>query len=228
MDCARKMNKLLTAVFALAVACVTTISTAEEIKGDAAAGSKKVSMCIGCHGIAGYRTSFPEVYQVPKIAGQGAQYIVSALNQYKKGDRKFPSMRAIAATLTEQDIADVAAYYSTLGVVPGATLPEKPTIEPSPKVSAILAKANCIACHGANFAKPIDPTYPQIAGQQASYLYVALKEYKEGNDNPNFGRSNAIMAGIAKQFSDADLKSVAEYVGSLDSNLKTVPESRFK
>lgn len=228
MDCARKMNKLLTAVFALAVACVTATASAQEIKGDAVAGSKKVAMCVGCHGIAGYKTSFPEVYQVPKIAGQGAQYIVSALNQYKKGDRKFPSMRAIAASLSEQDIADVAAYYSTLGVVAGATLPDKPAIEPGPKVAAILAKANCIACHGANFAKPIDPTYPQLAGQHASYLYVALKEYKEGNNNPHFGRANAIMAGVAKQFSDAELQAVAEYVGSLDGDIKTVSESRFK
>ncbi|TAM41765.1 MAG: c-type cytochrome, partial [Burkholderiaceae bacterium] len=105
---------------------------------------------------------------------------------------------------------------------------EKPTIEPSPKVAAILAKANCIACHGANFAKPIAPTYPQIAGQHPGYLYMALKEYKDGNSNPNFGRGNPIMGGVAKQFSDADLKAVADYVGSLDGDLKTVSESRFK
>ena len=228
MDCARKMNKLLTAVFAIAVACVTVASSAQEIKGDATAGAQKASICMGCHGIPGYRASFPEVYQVPMIAGQGAQYIVSALDQYRKGDRKFPTMRAIAASLSDQDIADLAAYYSTLGVVAGATLPEKPTIEPSAKVAAILAKANCIACHGANFAKPISPTYPQIAGQHANYLYVVLKEYKDGNVNPNFGRDNPIMGGVAKQFSDADLKAVADYVGSLDGDLKTVSESRFK
>ena len=221
------MNKLLTTVFAFVVACVTAISYAQEVKGDPMAGGKKVSMCIGCHGIVGYQTSFPEVYKVPKIAGQGAKYIVSALNAYKKGDRKHPSMRAIAQTLSDQDIADVAAYYSTLGVVDGATLPDKPTVEPSPQVATMLAKADCIACHGANFAKPIDPSYPQLAGQHADYLFVALKAYKTEN-NPHMGRANGIMAGIAKQFSNADLKALAGYVSSLDGNLKTVPESRFR
>ena len=221
------MNKLLTTVFAFAVASVTALSYAQELKGDATAGSKKVAMCMGCHGIVGYKTSFPEVYMVPKIAGQGDKYIVSALNAYKKGDRKYPSMRAIASSLSDQDIADVAAYYSSLGVVPGATLSDKPAVEPSPQVAAMLAKANCIACHGANFAKPIDPTYPQLAGQYADYLFVALKEYKTDN-NPHFGRANGIMAGIAKQFSNADLKALAGYVSSLDGDLKTVPESRFR
>jgi len=69
-------------------------------------------MCIGCHGIPGYKASFPEVYNVPYIAGQNAKYIEAALNAYKKGDRKHPTMRGIAETLTEQDIADLAAYYA--------------------------------------------------------------------------------------------------------------------
>jgi cytochrome c553 len=228
MDCARKMNKLLTAVFALAVACVTAASSAQEIKGDAAAGAKKVSMCIGCHGIPEYKASFPEVYEVPKIAGQSADYLMAALNEYKTGDRKFPTMRAIAGSLSEQDIADVAAYYSTQGVVAGHTVPDKPSIEPGPQVAAILAKANCAACHGANFDKPIAPNYPKLAGQHASYLLMALKQYKAGTSNPHFGRGNPIMGAMAKQFSDADLKAVANYIGSLPGDVKTVTESRFK
>jgi cytochrome c553 len=69
-------------------------------------------MCIGCHGIADYKTSFPEVYRVPKIGGQSAKYIEAALHAYKKGDRNHPSMHGIAASLSDQDIADIAAYYS--------------------------------------------------------------------------------------------------------------------
>ena len=72
----------------------------------------KIEQCIGCHGIPGYKATFPEVYQVPMIGGQSAKYIEAALNAYKKGDRKHPSMRGIAASLSDQDIADVAAYYS--------------------------------------------------------------------------------------------------------------------
>jgi cytochrome c553 len=81
--------------------------------GDAAAGAKKISMCVGCHGIEGYKTAFPEVYSVPKIGGQQAAYIVKALQAYKSGDRNHPSMKGIAATLSDKDMADLAAYYST-------------------------------------------------------------------------------------------------------------------
>ena len=81
--------------------------------GDPAAGQKKNSMCAGCHGIPGYKSVFPEVYSVPKLGGQQAAYIVKALQAYKAGDRTHPSMRAIAAGLSDQDMADLAAYYSS-------------------------------------------------------------------------------------------------------------------
>lgn len=87
-------------------------ANAAEIVGNAKAAENKVAMCIGCHGIPGYKATFPEVYQVPKIGGQSAKYIESALKAYQKGDRKHPSMRGIAGSLTEQDIADLAAYYA--------------------------------------------------------------------------------------------------------------------
>ncbi|ABR91511.1 Cytochrome c [compost metagenome] len=96
----------------LALAGVAHITTAAEIVGDAKAGANKVSMCIGCHGIPGYKATFPEVYQVPMIGGQSDKYIAAALHAYKKGDRNHPSMRGIAESLSDQDIADVAAYYS--------------------------------------------------------------------------------------------------------------------
>jgi cytochrome c553 len=221
------MNKLLTTVLALAVACVTVVSHAQEVKGDAKAGEKKIAMCIGCHGIVGYQASFPEIHKVPKISGQGAKYIISALSAYKAGDRKHPTMRGIAESLSDQDMADVAAYYSAHGVVQGATLPEKPAVQPNEKVAALLAKGTCVACHGANFAKPIDPAYPKIAGQHADYLYVALKAYKtEGQST--VGRANGVMGGIAKQFSNAELKAMANYISTVDGDLKTVPERKFR
>ena len=229
------MNKLLLTLSTFAVASVTFVVTlvaplsanAQEIKGDAAVGKTKNAMCIGCHGIAGYQASFPEIYKVPKISGQGAKYIVSALNAYKKGERKHPSMRGIAESLSDQDMADLAAYYSVHGVVEGATLAAKPSKEPSPQVAALLQKAACISCHGENFAKPISPDYPKIAGQHSDYLYVALKAYKtEGN--PQIGRSNGVMAGMVKQFSNNELKEIAKYVGSLDGDLKTVSQAKFR
>lgn len=96
----------------LAFAGVANIAVAAEVVGDAKAAANKVSMCIGCHAIPGYKATFPEVYQVPMIGGQSEKYIVSALHAYKKGDRNHPSMHGIAASMSDQDIADVAAYYS--------------------------------------------------------------------------------------------------------------------
>src|SRR5262245_24470644 len=80
--------------------------------GDPAAGWKKSQMCEGCHGIQGYRTAYPTVYSVPKLGGQSPGYIVKALRDYKSGARRHPSMDAIAASLSEQEMADLAAYYA--------------------------------------------------------------------------------------------------------------------
>jgi cytochrome c553 len=79
--------------------------------GDAAAGAKKNFQCQGCHGITDWKTAFPELYHVPKLGGQKAGYIVSALKAYKKGERDHATMRAIAADLSDQDMEDLAAYY---------------------------------------------------------------------------------------------------------------------
>lgn len=84
--------------------------------GNPAEGAQKVQMCQGCHGIAGWRTAYPEVYSVPKIAGQHAAYLEKALHEYKDGERQHPSMRAIAASLSDKDIANVAAYYAQSGL----------------------------------------------------------------------------------------------------------------
>src|ERR1035437_726560 len=130
-------------------------------------------MCIGCHGIQGYQASFPEVYKVPMISGQGAKYIVSALTAYQKGDRKHPTMRGIAADLSEQDKADVAAYYEVLGKMDGAPAPGK-AAGCTEKAAELVKKGACVACHGDNFSQPIDPSYPKIAGQHGDYLFAAL------------------------------------------------------
>jgi cytochrome c553 len=84
---------------------------AGSIEGNAEAAKAKLSMCIGCHGIEGYRTTFPQVYSVPKLGGQHPEYIVTALRAYKSGERSHPSMQGVAGSLSEQDMADLAAYY---------------------------------------------------------------------------------------------------------------------
>jgi cytochrome c553 len=219
------MKKALTLLLALTgaftAAQAQTAAPAARLPAD-----KLVAMCIGCHNLPGYQASFPEVHKVPAIAGQGAKYIASALNAYKKGDRKHPTMRGIAASLSDQDIADISVYYEQLGRSTTA-LPETLATEPSSEVKALLAKGACVSCHGANFSKPLDATYPKLAGQYSDYLYVALKSYQV-DGNPHVGRNNAIMAGQAKQFSHAELKLLANYIGSLPGEVKTVPHSRFR
>jgi cytochrome c553 len=86
---------------------------AQEIKGSIDAGKGKVWLCTGCHSIPDYRADWPVVYRVPKIGGQSSAYIVSSLTAYKTGERKHPTMRAIAGSLSDQDMADIAEYYAT-------------------------------------------------------------------------------------------------------------------
>ena len=187
----------------------------------------KIAACIGCHGIQGYQASFPEVHRVPMIAGQDARFIAAALNAYKKGDRKHPTMRAIAGTMSDADIAAISAYYQQQARPAGAA--EQPATPPAPPdgVAALLAKGACASCHGANYSKPVDGTYPKLAGQHADYLYFALKAYKT-DSSAQVGRNNAIMTAQVKQFSNAELKAMANYLGSLPSDLATVPQSKFR
>ena len=85
-----------------------------EVVGDIESGKNKISMCVGCHGIPNYKTAFPKTYRVPKIAGQRTAYIVSALKAYRSETRSHPSMKAVAGSMSDQDIADVAIFYSSI------------------------------------------------------------------------------------------------------------------
>jgi cytochrome c553 len=215
------MNKAVTLL--LALAGVVTSAQAQ----DAAKGEQKAAMCIGCHGIPGYQASFPEIHKVPMISGQNAKYLVASLAAYKKGERKHPTMRAIAASLSDADMADLAAHYEKHGASSIKPVADTPAAQPSAEVAALLAKGACASCHGANYSKPIDPSYPKIAGQHGDYLATALRAYAT-TGNPNVGRGNAIMAGQVKQFKPAELKAIAAYLGSLPGELRTVPQAKFK
>ena len=109
------MSHIKLAALALALSCsVAAPASAADPKVAGKASDAKVSMCIGCHGIPGYRASFPEVYSVPMIAGQNGEYIQAALRAYASGERTHPTMDAISKSLSDKDIADLAAYYSNL------------------------------------------------------------------------------------------------------------------
>jgi cytochrome c553 len=219
----RQILRTVAATFSLLLLSLNPANANDQV-GNAANGESKIAMCIGCHGIVGYQSSFPEVYKVPMISGQTSKYIVNSLKAYQNGERKHPTMRSVAKGLSEQDMLDIAAYYEKHAT--SVTLPEQANPAPA-KVSELLTKGACNSCHGANYSKPIDPSFPKIAGQSRDYLFVALKSYKS-DGNTTWGRSNAIMGGVAKQFSNAELKELANYIGRQPGELQVVPQAKFR
>jgi cytochrome c553 len=230
------MRNLLLPIVAMLALAIQALPAAAQ---DARAGEKKAAMCIGCHSIPGYQASFPEVHKVPMISGQSAKYIASALTAYKKGERKHPTMRAIAASLNDQDMADLAAFFAAQarpGVPTAAASAPLPSgqdlvsqLNPAPDshLADLIKNGKCLTCHGANFNTPIDPTYPKLAGQYADYLFVALKAYQT-TKNPQVGRANPVMGGMAVGLTHAQLKELAHYIATLPGELQTVPQSRLR
>jgi cytochrome c553 len=220
------MQKLwvTSALTLLAAAAAAQTAAPPAASGDPALKAK-AAMCAGCHEIPGYQATFPEVHKVPKIAGQSAKYLVAALQAYAKGERKHPTMRSIATSLSDKDMAELAAMYESKGGPRSAAAPAAP---PPPPAALKDRMAACTACHGPNFSSPIDPAYPRLAGQYPDYLQVALRAYQT-DGNPNIGRSNALMRGQLVQdsggqkkhvFTRAELKDIAAYLSSLPGDLK--------
>lgn len=108
----KKLSILPQLAVTAALVFAGSVAQADEVKGNAAAGNGKVWLCVDCHSIPEYRADYPLVYKVPMIGGQNAAYIASALAAYKKGERKHPTMRSIAASLSDQDMADIGEYYA--------------------------------------------------------------------------------------------------------------------
>lgn len=162
--------------------------------GDAARGEKLAYSCMGCHGVENYKNAYPS-YSVPKLGGQNPPYIVSALEQYQAGNRMHPTMRGFASSLTDEDRADLAAYFHSR--VPAAASPEP--VGTAPEKAQL-----CVACHGTS-GRGTTPDYPNIGGQHADYIVQALNDYRLGK------RKNPIMAPFAQQLSKDDIEALAEY-----------------
>ena len=177
--------------------------------GNPADGEKKFYTCYGCHGIDNYRNAYPD-YSVPKLRHQHASYIIAALHEYQTGERPHATMHAQAASLSDQDIEDIAAYLQ--GPEPA---------KPSPPASGKAPKqvAACVACHGETglgVESPLTPKPAVIAGQHLDYLEQALTAYRNGR------RKNVVMDGMAKLLtSDEDVKIAAEYFAEQTSPLAT-------
>jgi cytochrome c553 len=168
--------------------------------GDAARGEMLGDACLSCHGSEDYRNADP-TYRAPKLGGQKASYLLVALKAYRDGHRRDPTMAALAGTLTDQEMADVAAYFASLGNETVAT-------GGSPGGSFKAAR-NCGACHGQN-GIGLSPGWPTLAGQYEDYLVHAINQYRNGK------RQGPVMVPLVSTLSDDTIALLAKYFSSLE------------
>jgi len=194
----------LCAAVALGLAC------AAHAAGDAKLGEKKFYTCVGCHGIDNYKNAYPD-YSVPKLRHQNALYIVAALQEYKSGARPHATMHAQSASLSDQDMQDIAAYLQ------GPEPVKPPAASPAAVAAAPAQVASCAACHGElgqGVDAPMEPKPPILAGQHRDYLTQALYAYRNGR------RKNAVMNGMAASLTtDQDVAIAAAYFSGLPTPL---------
>ena len=176
------------------------------LKGDPVHGKAISYTCLGCHGVEGYRNAYPN-YRVPKLVGQHPEYIVAALQEYRGDQRSHVTMHAQASELSDQDMADIAAYFT------GPALQPAPVAANAPPAPAAVAV--CAACHGVTGISVV-PNYPNLAGQYSDYLKREIGEYKNG------GRKNPIMAGMSVTIKDSDVDALAAYFSSMKPSLSTL------
>jgi len=197
--------------FALATVIAGSVGVAHA-QGNAERGQHLAYTCLGCHAIENYKNVYP-TYSVPKLSGQHAEYLEVALRGYQSGERSHATMHAHAVSLSDQDIADIAAFLGGEAI--------QPTDKPAPP-DAPQAAAVCVACHG-NDGVGVLPAYPTLTGQHVDYLKRALDEYRSG------ARKNPIMAGFSSTLSAEDIDALATYFGTMAPGLETVGlrKSRF-
>lgn len=175
---------------------LTCFWVAPVLAADIAAGEQKSANCMGCHGPKGKSSSA----QWPNIAAQQSAYIVNQLNAFKTGTRENPMMQAMAANLSDDDINNLAAYYSSQ---PAVSAGGDPNLAKSGQTKATM----CLGCHGSKAEG--NGQFPRLAGQHPDYLVKQLSSFKEGV------RKNGHMQAIAGSLSEDDMKALAAYFGSL-------------
>ena len=178
--------------------------------GDAASGQGKVAVCSGCHGADG-NSMIPSF---PKLAGQGEVYLVNQLKDIRDGARNVPQMMGILTGRTDQDLADMAAFYSTQKVTVGATNPDLLDLGSQIYRAGIAEKgvAACTACHSPTGAGNAQAGFPAVGGQHADYLISQLKAYR--TETRTNGQAK-LMQQVAALLSDKEIEAVASYMQGL-------------
>ena len=200
-------KRLVSITIALALAAAGAQVQAE---GDAAAGKAKSVTCMACHGADG--NSPNPVW--PKLAGQHASYILAQLQDFKQGVRQNNLMSPMAAPLSEQDMADLAAYFSSQKQSGGSAAADQVVKgEKIYRAGNVQTKvAACMACHGPTGIGNAPARFPRISGQHAAYLEKALKDFRSGT---RVNDLNKMMRGVAASMTDAEITAVAQYVQGL-------------
>ncbi len=197
-------KQLVTLIAALAITGVV------QAAGDAEAGKTKSATCMACHAADG--NSVNPIW--PKLAGQHAAYIVGQLNDLKSGARKDPLMSPMAAPLSDQDMADLAAYFSSQQMSEGTAAADQ--VNMGQKIfragNAASGVTACMACHGPKGTGNAAANFPRISGQHAAYLEKALKDFRSGT---RANDPNGMMRNIAAKMTDAEIAAVAQYVQGL-------------
>ena len=199
------MNKIL-----IGLMLSLTASTYVYSAGDAAAGKEKSLACGACHGADGNS----EIGSFPKLAGQNAKYLIKQMVEIKSGVRNVASMAGQLDDKNEQDIEDLAAYYSSKKILGGKTAADQLELGQKVYRAGIADKqvAACIACHGAKGQGLATAAFPALAGQHAAYTEKQLKDFRvmARNNDPS-----SMMRDIAARLSDVEIKALASYIQGL-------------
>jgi cytochrome c553 len=178
--------------------------------GDASAGKTKSATCAGCHGMDG-NSANPDW---PSLAGQGSAYIEKQLQEFKAGERQNATMAPMAAPLSEQDIADLAAFYAVQTVKVGAA--DESLVELGEKIyrggNPAGGVAACIGCHGPAGKGNPGAKFPALSGQHAKYVETQLYAFKTGERNNDAAK---MMRSIAGNMNEQEIKAVASYIQGL-------------
>ncbi len=201
------MNKWLvfTAIFSL----ISGVSPAWA-GGDATAGKAKSATCAGCHGMDG-NSANPEW---PKLAGQGDRYLDKQLRDFKGGARNNAAMAPMVATLNEQDMADLSAFFSSQTVQPGSA--DEKLVELGQKIyrggNPASGVSACTGCHSPSGAGNPAAGFPALSGQYARYVEIQLNAFKSGERSND---ADKMMRTIASKMTEQEIKAVASYVQGL-------------
>jgi cytochrome c553 len=204
------MKKQLTTLFTAFVLSAPFMAGSVQAEGDAAAGKAKSATCLACHGADG--NSLNPVW--PKLAAQHPAYIRKQLEEFKSGNRKDPLMSAMAAPLSDVDMANLAAYFASQKRTLGTAAPDQVKLGEMIYRAGVASKgvAACASCHGPRGSGNPAANFPNLSGQHAAYVEKALKDFRSGSRTTDPAK---MMRDTASSMSDAEISAVSQYVQGL-------------